>query len=284
MEHFRKSAFPFHTLQLFWPVLCPHLKLPCTPLLGAADYFCSPSGAIYSGAARSLTYSDNYFLEEYSKQYGRTYAEDEPNLRSLARRRLERSLLPRIARGDLLEIGCASGFFLEEARLAGFAVQGLEVSAFAAEQARSRGLDVQTGSFLEYEATRRFDVLAAFYVLEHFPDQREALERVSRLIKPGGFFLFALPSTNGPLFLCNREGWIKTHPEDHFADYSPRSLQRILPEYGLKVLHTMPASHHPERSCGLWRTLHQLHPELYRFFARRFSYGDTMDGIALKVC
>ncbi|MBE7440208.1 MAG: class I SAM-dependent methyltransferase [Spirochaetales bacterium] len=264
-------------------MLCPHLQLPCERLSGAQDYYRSPSGAIYFAGARSLQYDDDYFLEEYRLQYGRTYTQDEQNLRRLARRRIEQLLLPRRKQGELLEIGCATGFFLKEAQSAGFSVRGLEVSDFAAREARSRDLPVTAGSFLDFTETTVFDVVAAFYVLEHFSDQRAAFEQISRLIKPGGLFLFALPSTHGPLFTCNQKGWVESHPLDHFADYSPASLRQILPAYGLKLLETQPASYHPERSCGFWQILSGVHPGLYRLLARRLTYGDTMEGIARKV-
>src|SRR5437762_13055581 len=58
------------------------------------------------------------------------------------KRRHDRSLLDEIERlgapGRMLEIGCAYGYFLDEARQRGWQVRGVEPSAHAAREARSR--------------------------------------------------------------------------------------------------------------------------------------------------
>ncbi len=202
--------------------LCPHTGMPLRPASHPAlvDFGLSPgTGAVHYLKARALAYDDDYFLTEYKTQYGRTYVEDEPNLRRLARRRL--ALLPEIAptrsahAPRLLEIGCACGFFLDEARQVGYATEGLEISPYAATFARQQlKLDVRQGSFLEHGDGPRgpFDVVAAFFVLEHFAAQAGAFRKIAELLRPGGLLLFALPSTRGPLFECSPETWARTHP------------------------------------------------------------------------
>ncbi len=261
---------------------CPHTGDPLAPLRGLEDDFAiSAEGVVYYTRARALDYGPDYFLTEYSAQYGRSYLDDEEALRSLARSRLEllRGHLPPPA--SILEIGCAAGFFLDEARAAGYEVRGVEISAFAQQHASEKlGLDVRRGSFPETTPPGEFDCVAAFYVLEHFPNQAELFAAVAARIKPGGTLLAALPSTHGPLFRTNRRAWGDTHPADHFADYSPRSLARVLPRYGLDLVCARPASFHPERMRGrpYWRWF----PGLYRRFATWRAFGDTLEFVARR--
>lgn len=257
---------------------CPHTGGPLSPIHGGKAAV-SQEGVIYFRDARSVEYGADYFLSEYKNQYGKTYLEDEANLRAMARRRLQ--LLLRWCRaGSLFEIGAACGFFLDEARIAGFSVSGLEISPFAAAHARSLGLDVREDSFPgppHAESENKFDAVCAFYVLEHIEDQKAAFSRISRMLKPGGAFMFALPSSFGPTLRWNPERWIETHPADHFADYSPASLQQVLPRYGMRLVQTRPASYHPARARGLLRI-----PLAFRLYADAFSFGDTMEGLAVK--
>ena len=268
---------------------CPHTGSTLHRDPGAgADFLRSPEGILYYKNARSLDYGADYFLDEYKNQYGRTYVEDEKQLRELARRRL--NVLKKVdasASGRLLEIGCAAGFFLDEARSSGFEVRGLDISEFAVAYARdSLGLDARAGSFLDEAnpGAGSWDALAAFYVIEHFPDQRLVFERISSLLGPGGLFVFAVPSTNGPTYTTSPEVWAGTHPTDHFADYSPAALKKILPLYGLELVHVRPASYHPTRLRGKapWRWILRRNPKLYRRYADFFNFGDTMEVIARK--
>ncbi len=254
---------------------CPHSGQACQEILGGRAWE-SPEGVLYVKNTHSLDYGEDYFLTEYEKQYGKTYLQDEPNLRLLARRRLKEliSILPPPA--SLFEIGAACGFFLDEARKAGYSVSGLEISPFASAHARSLGLDVRTQAF-PIQTTTQYDAVAAFFVLEHFPDQRAAFEAISNLLRPGGIFTAAIPSSHGPTFRYDPEKWLSTHPADHFADYSPQSLRRILPNYGMDLVRARPASYHPSRARGILRF-----PPLYRMYADLYCFSDTMEIIARK--
>tara|TARA_B100001939_G_C16947631_1_gene621063 strand:+ start:15279 stop:16181 length:903 start_codon:yes stop_codon:yes gene_type:complete len=292
------------------PAFCQHTRKPLKPLSsvfsqfasvsGAGDYSISDEGVIYSLKARSLDYGPEYFLEEYENQYGKSYLEDESNLRRMGERRLrwmESSLRTgkHVVPWDhpegplLLEIGSAAGFFLDEAAERGFRTAGIEVSDFAADFARNRGHKIFRQSFLSSNlledptfkelTSESVDVLAAFYTLEHFSDQALAFRRISSLLKPGGLFLLAIPSYHGPVFRCDPSRWVDSHPQDHFADYSPDSLARILKFYGLDQIAVRPASFHRQRMCG-WRRY--LPDGFYRKWATKHAFGDTMEVLAIR--
>lgn len=273
---------------------CPHTGKPLKPVSWSDAFRISDEGVIYNLKAESLSYDSDYFLKDYAQQYGRTYIEDEENIRRVSVRRLK-LLLKYINKFNLksnnfpgsfrlFEAGCAAGFFLDEARKEGFMTEGAEISRFACDYATGRmNLKVYNDDFINFAENKSglYDAAAAFFVLEHIPDQRRAFELISGILKPGGFFLFALPSTKGPVFQCSRKEWVRTHPADHFADYSPDSLRKILPYYGLKLLHIQPSSYHPDRSCG-WRKLLKNN-YIYSLISDLTEYGDTMEGLAVRV-
>ena len=194
---------------------CPHtgeLLRQCAPPL--ENFYLGPStGVVYCSDAKADSYSDTYFTDEYKNQYGKTYIEDEENLRSFARSRLNyiSNYLPPPA--SLLEIGCACGFFLDEARKIGYDVYGIEISEYASGFANiNLKLNVLRSSFdsqgiaeLQKRFRIKYDIIAAFYALEHFPDQKLAFRNIASLANNGGIFTGALPSTFGPVF--------RSHPE-----------------------------------------------------------------------
>lgn len=238
-------------------------------------------------------------MEEYMSQYKKSYYEDEPNLRAMAKRRLSNlaKLVRQIdeANGDskdsnsllqnnsLLEIGSAAGFFLDEAKSLGYKSKGLELSPKEVEYSKTKlGLDVERLSVLsvaEREWKESFSVIAAFFVIEHIDDIEGIWKRLQAWTRPGGYLYLAVPSSFGPSFQTNPKEWFRTHPSDHFFDYSVHSLKKLLSILGFDVNYVRPMSYHSYRDLGLRGKL----PEwLYRLYANQFAYGDTIELIARK--
>jgi len=95
-------------------------------------------------------------------------------------------------KGALLEIGCGSGFFLEEALEWGYAdVAGVEPSVKAVAKAdsliRTRILCDTMRPQLFPPGT--FDAICMFQVFDHIPDPNSLLAECHRILKPGGLVL-----------------------------------------------------------------------------------------------
>jgi SAM-dependent methyltransferase len=157
-----------------------------------------------TAADQALIYADSYFERDGDWSCGvfrNGYVQAEADLRREARSVL--AFLPRMPGGRLLDIGCAGGVFLDEARSQGFAATGIELNPTMAEHARATyGLEVVTGR-LETTALDRwhqvFDVVTLMDCLEHLPEPRGAMERVARWIRPSGWLLVRGPLANRPL-------------------------------------------------------------------------------------
>lgn len=242
---------------------------------------CKKTGVHFYKKAKTREYGASYFLDEFKAQYKKTYYEDEPNLRSLARKRLRvLENFREFKKNRLLEIGCAAGFFLSEAKEMGWDGTGIEVSSPEVDYARSLGLDVRNESFLDYSEELGFDVICAFFVIEHFPEQEMVWKKVFSLLNPGGMIFLGLPSLYGPSYQTNAKDWFATHPGDHFVDYDPISLGKIFETVNAKVVWKEPMSFHPKRDRG-WRGQFP-----WRFFYKPLAslscYGDTMEVLAKK--
>ena len=98
-------------------------------------------------------------------------------------------------RGRFLEIGCAGGFFLDEARAAGFDVMGIEGNSSMARHAREKlGLPVDNRSVFDVHfEPGSFDVVASNRVLEHLPPIHETLKKIASWLRPGGLLLISGP-------------------------------------------------------------------------------------------
>jgi SAM-dependent methyltransferase len=86
---------------------------------------------------------------------------------------------------------------------------------------------------------RRFDVVAAFDVIEHIPDLDAALGSAERLLEPGGLLVFTVPVYDGPLgWLVHRLDKDPTHVHKRGRDFW---LERLAPRFRLR------------RYTGVWR-------------------------------
>ncbi len=102
----------------------------------------------------------------------------------------------RRAPGRLLEIGCGHGLLLDEARRRGWEVRGLELSERSAKHGRDRyDLDIHEEPFeaLGNEEDGCWDAVLMIDVLEHLDDPRAAIERIRKLLAPGGVLCVVTP-------------------------------------------------------------------------------------------
>ncbi|MGD2144882.1 MAG: class I SAM-dependent methyltransferase, partial [Anaerolineae bacterium] len=98
--------------------------------------------------------------------------------------------------GRLLDVGCATGLFLDAAQRYGrWEVQGVEPSPSAATFGRERlELDIVQGAFADADLDEAsFNVVTMWDVLEHLHDPVAAVQKASRLLQPGGILIVRVP-------------------------------------------------------------------------------------------
>lgn len=138
------------------------------------------------GGCPEELYGEHYFVGAQSEYLD--YMSEEPAHRRQARRYLRRIGHVHDGQGAMLDVGCAAGFFLDEARKQGWSVSGLEVSPYASDYARSvLDLPVATGAFpAALGAGDLFDVVTFYNVFEHLANPRQAVRQLAEIVRPDG--------------------------------------------------------------------------------------------------
>jgi 2-polyprenyl-3-methyl-5-hydroxy-6-metoxy-1,4-benzoquinol methylase len=139
--------------------------------------------------------------------------------------------------GRLLEVGVGSGVFLNAASLAGFDCTGIEASRHLADHVRrAYKLPVVQGYLEDFgPATRQpcFDIIVMNHVLEHMPDPKAMLRRISALLNKGGILHISVP--NVAAWEATLPGWTSYEPY-HLYYFSPATLLPLLRNSDLRAL------------------------------------------------
>jgi 2-polyprenyl-3-methyl-5-hydroxy-6-metoxy-1,4-benzoquinol methylase len=247
---------------------------------------CGRCAVVYNSNYGPLNYERRYFEEDYKNQYSKTYLEDYANIRNISLTRLGRILdlicgkkasvvSTRTKNIDILDIGCAMGFFLKCAMDAGVrSADGIEISRFASDYCRNElHLNVINAPFDTADITKEYDIVTAWYFLEHSPDPSRTLKKIHKILRPGGVFAFSAPSLFGPQYLFDRKSWI---------DFSPRSVTRYLRKIGFTKIKIRPGGVHPERLFPVKMPLYGYFKKLYLGLSVLLTFSDTMEVYAVK--
>lgn len=141
------------------------------------------------------------------------------------------------SKGLLLDVGTATGFFLQLAQKRGWQAKGVELSAFASAKAMDKGLDVTTGIISEFtDQVGIFDVVTYLDVFEHLVDPRQELKLVCNLLKDDGLIIINTPNSNSLLSRLAGRFWHLLTPPEHLVIFNGDNIKKILEENGFKVL------------------------------------------------
>jgi 2-polyprenyl-3-methyl-5-hydroxy-6-metoxy-1,4-benzoquinol methylase len=184
---------------------------------------------------------DAYYEWAYREGIYAPYAAADDIRRLIAEHRFA-TVRPMARPGRWLDVGCATGHFLETAARAGMEAEGLDVSPGAVAQARARGLRAHQGRVEDFEPAAPYDTVTAFDVIEHLLDPRAFLDRLRGWLVPGGTLVLTLPDV-GSIYprLLMRRHWFYYLPSDHLHYFNPRTITRLLGEHGFAVRRVMRA-------------------------------------------
>ncbi len=119
-----------------------------------------------------------------------------------ARAALTRSLLKKLhihPPARVLDAGCGWGSTLLMLERSGYDVTGLDLSRRALEQLRAERpdrhlIEADLSQDLPSSATPIYDAVLALDVIEHLDDDRYAVSRLSKLLRPGGWLILSVPA------------------------------------------------------------------------------------------
>ena len=151
--------------------------------------------------------------------------------------RFNSTRIPNLDPGRMLEIGCASGAFLEKMARKGWYVEGIELSRKASERARAFGHKIINAAVEDApDPLQLYDLIVGWMVLEHLHDPVGVLKKLRRWVKADGWFVFSVPNADSFEFKLFRERWYALHLPNHLYHYTPNTLEKVLNKGGWEMV------------------------------------------------
>lgn len=138
----------------------------------------------------------------------------------------------------LLDIGAASGIFMDLARQKGYDVTGIEPSEFLVEEAGKRyGLDLFNGTLEDYlrdGKTGRFSVVTLLDIIEHLVEPDAFITLVSQLLEEDGILVIVTPDIGSlAARLMGKRWW--HYRIAHINFFNRKSLRHLLSKHGFTI-------------------------------------------------
>ena len=143
--------------------------------------------------------------------------------------------------GKILDIGCATGQFLNYMESRGWVATGIEPDEKTRNRAISEfGLKVFPEDQLNVFENASFDVISMWHVLEHVSMLDQRMEQLKRLLKPGGTLIVALPNCNA--YDARKYGmfWAGYDVPRHLYHFTSSDVEFLFGKYGFKIIRVLP--------------------------------------------
>lgn len=191
----------------------------------------------------------NIYSNEYYKSWGMENGENNEValMKKSTFRNMLKKILPYKKSGNILDIGTASGFLLEEAKKIGFEPYGVELSEYSSSIAKQKfGNDrihngtIETSNFPE----NFFDLITMTDLLEHIQKPIEMLEICRKMLKQystgGGYIMITVPDTTSFTHNIMRSKWTQ-YKLEHLFYFNKNNFEIMAKNTGFEIIYMKPA-------------------------------------------
>ncbi len=137
-----------------------------------------------------------------------------------------------------LDIGCSTGFIIEEGNERGWKTTGIELNPSAVTFAKERNLNVLDLPIEKIAFDNKFSAVSLFDVLEHLINPKKILKIIHDILEPNGNIFIYVPNfASAYKDLSGVENAHFIWPTHHLTYFTPETLKLFLEDNGFEVFH-----------------------------------------------
>ena len=133
----------------------------------------------------------------------------------------------------ILDVGCGLGWLLSTLDNS-WDKHGIEISKFASNHATKFG-KIHNGTLEDFDEVLKFDLIVMNHVIEHLEDPVSALQKIYKLLKPGGTFIIGTPDFDSAAARRYGSNFRLLHDPTHISLFSSDSMHRCLRDQNFKI-------------------------------------------------
>jgi ubiquinone/menaquinone biosynthesis C-methylase UbiE len=239
---------------------------------------CTACGLVYANPRPPLS----SLIDNYSNMIDPLYMEEERGRRLSADIIINR--LHKFKKsGKLLDIGCATGILLDQAKIKGWDVYGVDLSKWALNHAREKyGIkNLFQGALKNADyPPNHFDAIVMKDSIEHLTDPKGMLIEIRRILKPDGILCVNTPDMGSHISRMLKAKWWGVK-QSHLYYFDKKSLFAMLETAGFTPIKT--TTHARVFSLRYWfLRIKDYSPGLYKLFSFFFNKNFLNNGL-LKI-
>jgi SAM-dependent methyltransferase len=188
-------------------------------------------------------YDDEYIAHRKKRDWGLLapvyhYVMDQLDRK---KERIVRPYLKAATTGEILDVGCGAGTFLERMRAVnGGRVTGVDFKDFAGAEGFEH-IDFHCGVLYEQDLGRsRYDLVTMWHFLEHDYDPMRTLAAARELMRDDAHLVIEVPRLDSWTFRLYHERWPGLQAPQHTALFDKVSLFRIVEQAGFRPISYLP--------------------------------------------
>lgn len=191
----------------------------------------------------SFVFSNPYIPGEYITEFYAQLEDREYSEEAEGRAKNFKTLLKRLKcltpGNTLLDIGAASGIFLDLALQEGYDIEGIEPSEYLVKEAEKRyGIHLFKGTmenYIQSKPGKTFSIITLLDIIEHLVEPDDFMKKLDHLIEDNGFLVIVTPDINSLAARITGSRWWHFRIA-HINFFNRESLEYLLQKHDYKII------------------------------------------------
>lgn len=205
--------------------------------------FCKKGGQYVKCKQCGMVYLNPVFKDECLEDYYRVnhelqseiVEEDSAFYIGLYKKGLD-AIEKEVRSGDILDVGCSAGLFLDVAKGSIWNTYGVELNEKEAKHTKDKGHTIYNEMVEAIDFNMKFDAVTLWDVFEHLKDGGFYLKHLTSLLKKGGVLFLQIPSADSLAARMLKEECNMFDGLEHVNLYSFKSIEVLAAKCHLNIV------------------------------------------------